>query len=145
MNPKRHDLEHSHDPADIRERLAGDKHRSYLPDAILGGIDGCITTLALVASVAGAGLPGMVAFVLGLASLIADALSMAVSNYQAVKSTDEARHRLREQEHHHVAVDPEGSGRRSAPSSRPRALTATPWSTSSRPSPGTSGCGWRPC
>lgn len=108
MDPERHDLEHSHDPTDIRERLAGDKHRSYLPDAILGGIDGCITTLALVASVAGAGLPGMVAFVLGAASLIADALSMAVSNYQAVKSTDEARHRLREQEHRHVALDPEG-------------------------------------
>ncbi len=102
------ELEHSHHPDAIRARLAEDKHRGYLPDAILGGIDGCITTLALVASVAGAGLPGMVAFVLGVASLIADALSMAVSNYQAVKSTEEARHRLRQQEQRHVAADPHG-------------------------------------
>ncbi len=103
-----HDLEHSHDPQAIRTRLAAGNRPSYLPDAILGGIDGCITTLAVVASVAGAGLPGVVAFVLGVASLIADAFSMGVSNYQAVKSSEDERRRLREQEKRHVAVDPRG-------------------------------------
>ena len=101
-------LQHSHDPDAIRRRLAEGNRPSYLPDAILGGIDGCITTLAVVASVAGAGLPGVVAFVLGVASLIADAFSMGVSNYQAVKSTEDARRRLRDQEKRHVAVDPDG-------------------------------------
>lgn len=101
-------LEHSHDPQAIRQRLAGGNQPSYLPDAILGGIDGCVTTLAVVASVAGAGLPGMVALVLGLASLVADAFSMGVSNYQAVKSNEDARRRFREQENRHVAVDPAG-------------------------------------
>ncbi|MCK8515842.1 VIT1/CCC1 transporter family protein [Methylonatrum kenyense] len=105
MNPE---LNHSHDPVAIRRRLAEGNRPSYLPDAILGGIDGCITTLAVVASVAGAGLPGVVAFVLGVASLIADAFSMGVSNYQAVKASDDERRRLRAQEIHHVAVDPDG-------------------------------------
>lgn len=101
-------LEHSHQPDAIRERLSQQPQQSYLRDAILGGIDGCVTTVAVIASVAGAGLPGMVAFVLGIASLIADAFSMGVSNYQAVKSDHDARDRLREQEARHIHHNPEG-------------------------------------
>lgn len=101
-------LEHSHEPQAIRRRLAGENRPSYLRDAILGGIDGCVTTVAVVASVAGAGLPGVVAFVLGLSSLVADGFSMAVSNYQAVKSDNDARLRLREREARHIDVAPEG-------------------------------------
>lgn len=103
-----HHLEHSHEPAAIRKRLNEEPAPSYLRDAILGGIDGCVTTVAVIASVAGAGLPGMVAFVLGIASLIADAFSMGVSNYQAVKSDDDAREQLREQERRHIQLEPEG-------------------------------------
>lgn len=103
-----HHLEHSHEPEAIRSRLNEEPAPSYLRDAILGGIDGCVTTVAVIASVAGAGLPGMVAFVLGIASLIADAFSMGVSNYQAVKSDDDARDRLRDQEARHIELDPGG-------------------------------------
>mgnify|MGYP006285807355 CR=1 FL=1 len=105
--PENH-LEHSHEPEAIRRRLNEDHAPSYLRDAILGGIDGCVTTVAVIASVAGAGLPGMVAFVLGIASLIADAFSMAASNYQAVKSDDDAREQLRQQEKRHIKLEPEG-------------------------------------
>jgi len=101
-------LEHSHDTSDIRRRLSAGHKPSYLADAILGGIDGCVTTMAVVASVAGAGLPAAVAFVLGLASLVADAFSMGVSNYQAVKSGHDARDRVRRQEERHIEHDPEG-------------------------------------
>ncbi|MEQ6886157.1 VIT1/CCC1 transporter family protein [Salicola sp. Rm-C-2C1-2] len=103
-----HHLEHSHDPEAIRQRLNAEPAPSYLRDAILGGIDGCVTTVAVIASVAGAGLPGMIAFVLGIASLIADAFSMGVSNYQAVKSDDDARNQLRDQEERHILLDPDG-------------------------------------
>ncbi|TVR96563.1 MAG: hypothetical protein EA406_11755 [Rhodospirillales bacterium] len=48
-------MEHSHKPEEIRERLAGQSRPSYLADAILGGIDGCVTTMAVIARVAGAG------------------------------------------------------------------------------------------
>lgn len=101
-------LEHSHRPLDIRRRLAAEHRPSYLPAAILGGIDGCVTTIAVIASVAGAGLPGIVAFVLGAANMVADGFSMAVSNYQAVKSEDDARDRLRRQEERHIDQLPEG-------------------------------------
>jgi vacuolar iron transporter family protein len=101
-------LEHSHKASDIRRRLAAEHKPSYLADSILGGIDGCVTTMAVVASVAGAGLPAAVAFVLGLASLVADAFSMAVSNYQAVKSGHDARDRVRRQEERHIEQEPDG-------------------------------------
>ena len=100
--------EHGHRPLEIRARLAAGYRPSYLPAAILGGIDGCVTTIAVVASVAGAGLPGVVAFVLGAANLVADGFSMAVSNYQAVKSEGDARERLRHQEERHIDEFPEG-------------------------------------
>lgn len=101
-------LEHSHEPNAIRRRLANRPAPSYLRDAILGGIDGCVTTIAVVAGVAGAGLPGVVAFVLGSASLLADAFSMGVSNYQGVKSDQDARARLRLQEQRHIEQVPAG-------------------------------------
>ncbi|TVP84087.1 VIT1/CCC1 transporter family protein [Thioalkalivibrio sp.] len=102
------ELEHSHEPDAIQHRLDDGPRSSYLSDAILGGIDGCVTTIAVVASVAGAGLPAMIAFVLGMASLVADAFSMGVSNYQAVKSQHDAREGLRHQEERHIEQVPEG-------------------------------------
>ena len=101
-------MEHSHEPSAIRRRLAAKHRPSYLADSILGGIDGCVTTMAVVASVAGAGLPAAIAFVLGVASLVADAFSMGVSNYQAVKSEHDARERVRRQEERHIDETPEG-------------------------------------
>ncbi len=102
------DLEHSHEPEAIRQRLDEGRRPSYLRDAILGGIDGCVTTFAVVASVAGAGLPGLVALSLGLASLIADGFSMGVSNYQGVKSDRDAVEQARRTENHHIRNAPEG-------------------------------------
>jgi len=101
-------LEHSHEPDAIRRRLAAGRQPSYLRDAILGGIDGCVTTFAVVASAAGAGLPGLVALTLGLASLIADGFSMAVSNYQGVKSDRDALEQTRREEQRHIRLAPDG-------------------------------------
>jgi VIT1/CCC1 family predicted Fe2+/Mn2+ transporter len=58
----------------------------YLRDVIYGATDGIITTLAVIAGVAGAGLSPWVGFVLGISNLFADGLSMAVSNYLGLKS-----------------------------------------------------------
>jgi len=99
---------HSHDPRDIRRRLEQGQRPSYLRDAILGGIDGCVTTFAVVAGVAGAGLPSLVALALGLANLIADGFSMAVSNYQGVKSDRDAREKTRADEKRQIQEYPEG-------------------------------------
>lgn len=102
------ELEHSHSPEAIKKRLDLEHRPSYLRDAILGGIDGCVTTFAVVASVAGAGLPGLIALALGIASLIADGFSMGVSNYQAVKSEQDTVKRIRHTENRHIEQAPEG-------------------------------------
>lgn len=72
-----------HQPNAVRARLAGPVKASTLPDAVLGGIDGCVTTFAVVSGAFGAGFSPQVALVLGFANLIADGFSMAVSNYEA--------------------------------------------------------------
>lgn len=58
----------------------------YLRDMVYGASDGVVTTLAVVAGVAGAALPNRVALILGLANLIGDGFSMGASNYLALKS-----------------------------------------------------------
>lgn len=60
--------------------------REHVGDAILGAIDGIITTFAVVAGATGGQLSGTVVVILGLASLLADGLSMGVSNYLGSKS-----------------------------------------------------------
>lgn len=58
----------------------------YLRDIVYGASDGVVTTLAIVAAVAGSGLPPRVALVLGVANLFADGLSMGAGNYLGLKS-----------------------------------------------------------
>lgn len=70
----------------IRERLSQPPKRSHLRDFIYGGIDGAVTTFAVVAGVAGAGLSATVVIILGVANLIANGFSMAVSNYAATRA-----------------------------------------------------------
>lgn len=66
---------------------------SYLSDFIYGGMDGTITTLAIISGVAGAGLPPIVIFIIGLASLFADGFSMAAGRYIGLKTeiTEESK------------------------------------------------------
>ena len=75
-------LEHAHTVEAISARLAKDPKVSYLRDWIYGGIDGAVTTFAIVAGVVGANLSSSVIIVLGLANLLADGFSMAAGNYQ---------------------------------------------------------------
>jgi vacuolar iron transporter family protein len=80
-NEWREELEAEHRPKVVQSRLA-ERHRpSYLGDDILGGIDGCVTTFAVVAGAVGAGFSSVVIIVLGIANLLADGFSIAASNY----------------------------------------------------------------
>lgn len=58
----------------------------YLREFVYGGIDGAITTFAVVAGATGAGFSATVVIVLGIANLIADGLSMGVGSYLSSKS-----------------------------------------------------------
>jgi VIT1/CCC1 family predicted Fe2+/Mn2+ transporter len=103
-----HDLKREHQPAAIRRRLSAQPRHSPLADAVLGGIDGCVTTFAVVAGAAGGGLPHSVIVVLGFANLAADGFSMAASNYLSVKSRREEVHKARREEETHIAEVPRG-------------------------------------
>lgn len=101
-------LEHSHEREEIRARLAVDAQANYLRDWIYGGIDGTITTFAIVAGVIGANLPGSVVLVLGLANLVADGFAMGAGNYSATKAEVDDYVRLIAIEHKHIALEPSG-------------------------------------
>lgn len=55
--------------------------RRHLRDLVFGAVDGTVTTFAVVAGSVGADLGGGVVLILGVANLVADGFSMAVSNY----------------------------------------------------------------
>jgi len=78
----------------VRERL-GLAIRNYLPDLVYGANDGIVTTLVVIASVAGAAMSSTVILVLGMANLLADGFSMGTSNVLSVRSTLTAASRPR--------------------------------------------------
>src|ERR1700676_3365266 len=94
LSARRERLEHSHTKEEIQARLTRDTHGNYLRDWIYGGIDGTITTFAIVAGVVGADLPGTVVLVLGLANLIADGFAMGAGNYSGTKAEIDDYRRL---------------------------------------------------
>ena len=97
-----------HEPEAIRRRLARRPPGDHLGDAVLGGIDGCVTTFAVVGAAAGAGFPARVSLVVGLANLLADGFSMAVSNYESIKAHNEFIDATRREEERHIEQVPEG-------------------------------------
>jgi vacuolar iron transporter family protein len=101
-------LEHSHTRQAIKERLARGPHSNYLRDWIYGGIDGAVTTFAVVAGVAGADLAATVVLVLGFANLMADGFAMAASNYSGTKAERDDYVRVLGVERKHIALAPEG-------------------------------------
>jgi VIT1/CCC1 family predicted Fe2+/Mn2+ transporter len=101
-------LEHSHSQNAIYDRIHSKTKNSYVSDWILGGIDGAVTTFAIVAGVVGAALESQVIIILGLANLLADGFSMAASNYSAVKSDADDIIRLWAMEEQHIREVPEG-------------------------------------
>ena len=101
-------LEHEHTPAAIRDRLAAGPRNSYLRDWVYGGIDGSVTTFAVVTGVVGASLSPSVVLILGVANLLADGFSMAASNYSGTRTERQEHETLRAREERHIDVDPQG-------------------------------------
>lgn len=98
----------SHSRDAISARLNQATPHVYLQDFVFGAVDGIVTTFAVVAGVAGAGLAPRVALALGVANLLADGLSMATSNYLGSKTEVARLAKLRRMEEEHVAKVPEG-------------------------------------
>jgi VIT1/CCC1 family predicted Fe2+/Mn2+ transporter len=101
-------LEHSHSAEAIRDRLARGPRNNYLRDWIYGGVDGAVTTFAIVAGVVGADLSAAVLLILGFANLLADGFAMAAGNYIGTKSEADDYDRVLSIERKHIALVPEG-------------------------------------
>lgn len=101
-------LEHSHTPDEIAMRLSDGPRISYLRDWVYGGIDGTVTTFAIVAGAVGANLSNRYLLILGVANLLADGFSMAAANYSGTKAEIEEYSHIREMEMRHIEHEPEG-------------------------------------
>lgn len=62
------------------------KHQVYLGEFVYGGIDGAVTTFAVVSGSVGAGLDNKIIIILGFANLLADGFAMSVGAYLSSKS-----------------------------------------------------------
>src|SRR5208282_1226275 len=101
-------LEHSHTRQAIHDRLARGPRSNYLRDWIYGGIDGAVTTFAIVAGVVGADLSASILLILGFANLLADGFAMAASNYSGTKAESDDYERVLAIEQKHIALVPDG-------------------------------------
>lgn len=101
-------LRRDHTPDAVADRLARQPDHSYLRDFVYGAIDGTVTTFAVVAGVAGAGLRSSVVIILGVANLIADGFSMAASNFLGARTEGQQHDRARADERRQIALYPDG-------------------------------------
>ncbi len=97
---------HVHD-THVPERHRTDQGR-YIKSFVYGGLDGIITTFAVVAGVAGASLSSGVVLILGFANLLADGLSMAIGDFLSTKAENDYNRAEREREQWEVENYPEG-------------------------------------
>lgn len=100
-------LEHEHTAEAIASRIASTNH-NYVRDFIYGGIDGAVTTFAVVSGVAGAELSTTIVLILGFANLVADGFSMASSNFLGTRAEQDDYRRLEKIEYRHIEIAPEG-------------------------------------
>ncbi|GLC30763.1 VIT1/CCC1 transporter family protein [Clostridium omnivorum] len=96
--------QHKNVRAEERHSAAG----QYIKSLVYGGLDGTITTFAVVAGVAGAALSPGIVLIMGFANLIGDGLSMAMGDYLSTKSEMEYQTAERERETWEVQNYPEG-------------------------------------
>ena len=101
-------MEHDHSPEAIRARLLAGPGHSYLRDFVYGGIDGAVTTFAVVSGVVGARLSAGIILVMGVANLIGDGFSMAASNYLGTRAEQDDFEHIEAIENRHIDTDPEG-------------------------------------
>ncbi len=81
MAQKRHDEGRIHGENSIFRRF-----QEYLGEFVYGGIDGSVTTFAVVAGAAGASLESSIVIILGFANLLADGFAMSIGSYLSTKS-----------------------------------------------------------
>ncbi len=94
---------------DLDDRRAATARRVpiYLRDWVYGGIDGSVTTFAVVAGVAGASLSTSVILILGFTNLVADGFSMASGSYSSTRTESEQYDRLLREARERIEAHPD--------------------------------------
>jgi len=104
----------------LTAHLRDEHHQSplatYIKEVVYGGIDGIVTTFAVVAGFSGAALSNdtttqltfVVVILFGLANLFADGVSMGLGNFLSVRSDQELYQTARDKEEYEIRTDPEG-------------------------------------
>ncbi|MDK2844999.1 MAG: vacuolar iron transporter family protein [Enterococcus sp.] len=82
------------------------KKGDYIKSMVYGGLDGIITTFAVVAGVVGGALDLRIIIILGFSNLLADGFSMATGDYLSSKSEKEYHNHLQEEKRKLVAKNP---------------------------------------
>ena len=103
--------EKAHDPKAIQraaQEIHGSASSKYIGDMVFGGLDGIMTTFAVVSGVAGAQLAPTIIIILGLANLFGDGFSMGLGAYLSRKSEKEYYEREFARESWEVVHFPDG-------------------------------------
>lgn len=98
----------------FKKRLKG-VFADYFKEVIYGGMDGIVTTFAVVAGFAGAALSSeqttqlsfFIVLLFGLANLFADASSMALGNFLSVRSEKDIYNMIRGREQQNLQTNPD--------------------------------------
>lgn len=90
------------DDALDKEDHSNSNDYNWIADFVYGGIDGAITTFAVVAGVEGASLAVPIILILGFANLFGDGFSMSVGKYLSDKANLEQYEKIRQIEFRHL-------------------------------------------
>jgi VIT1/CCC1 family predicted Fe2+/Mn2+ transporter len=104
----------AHTPEAIAQAAAeehGGAGSQYIGDMVLGGLDGIITTFAVVSGVAGANLGAQVVLIMGIANLLADGFSMGTGTFLSARSQREYYAKEKARETWEIENFPEGEKR----------------------------------
>lgn len=102
-----------HDPRHVtevirRESAMRSRSGEYIGSMVYGGLDGIITTFAVVSGVAGANLGANVILILGIGNLLADGFSMGTGDYLSTKSEREYYDHEARRQRWEIQTFPEG-------------------------------------
>ncbi len=97
----------------LKKKHAYSPFATYLKEIVYGGVDGIITTFAVVAGFSGAALgteetlqfSSMVVLLFGLANLFADGVSMGLGNFLSIRSDQSLYRNIRKKEEHETQRD----------------------------------------
>ena len=99
-------MSHNEDALHNQYHILG-RFEDYLGEFVYGGIDGSVTTFAVVAGAVGAGLESSIIIILGFANLFADGFAMSIGAYLSAKTQKDHFNKHKQVEYWEVENIPE--------------------------------------